>query len=97
LLEVPKTWANTIRQVFNTPLGINLGAPTRVALQSLGNTGWVIHNYNKAAVDLNLAAEGTDIDRLTNGFSEEKISAKGSKILNLKMKPRSRIWLKKMN
>jgi hypothetical protein len=96
LLEVPQGWANTIRQAFNHPLNLDLKAPARVALQPLGNSGWVIHNYNTAAVNITLTADGIDGQTFSDGFSGGKITAEG-KILTLKMEARSRIWLKKGN
>ena len=94
LLEVPQNWANTIRQAFNAALNLDLDAPTRVALQPLGNTGWVIHNYNTEAVEITLTADGINAATLTEDFSSEKISVQ-AKTLSTKLAPRSRIWIKK--
>lgn len=96
LLEVPQDWANTIRQVFDTPLEITLDAPTRVVLQPLANSGWVIHNYNREPVQVSFKADGIGQGALTNGFSGEKIDAEGESLM-LQLEPRSRIWLKKEN
>ncbi len=70
-----------------------MDAPTRVALQTLGNTGWIIHNYNKGDVEIKFTAEGSDSGKLVEKLSGEKITGQGKK-LSIKLKPRSRKWLK---
>ncbi len=47
LLEIPREWANELREAFNDPLGYELDAPTRITLQPLGPEGVVFHNYQK--------------------------------------------------
>jgi hypothetical protein len=61
LLEVPRSWANAIRDAFNAPLGLPLDAPTRVTLQPLGDTGWVLYNYNLEAVNIALNGEAMNL------------------------------------
>ena len=55
-------------------------------------SGWVIHNYNRETVHIDLSTE-----RLENGMIEDKFSGKQVKILggqiNMKIPPRSRLWL----
>ena len=90
LLKVPKEWANTIREVFNTPLNIHLDSPVKVSLQTLGNGDIVIHNYNEDKIEarLNLSEENY-VDMITNkGVSIEN----GIAIFH--MPARSRMWLK---
>jgi hypothetical protein len=90
LLKVPKNWANTIREVFNTPLNIHLDSPVKVSLQTLGNGDIVIHNYNEDKIEARLnVPEGNYVDMITNkGVSIDN----GFAIFH--MPARSRMWLK---
>ncbi|MCK5134207.1 MAG: hypothetical protein KAR19_00350 [Bacteroidales bacterium] len=92
LLEIPQTWANTLRDQFLTPLGFDFNAPTRVTFQPYGDSGWVIQNYNQETVHIDLSTEG-----LENGRIEDKFSGKQVHILegqiNMEIPPRSRLWL----
>lgn len=88
LLDLPTPWANVIRNVFNHQLQIELNAPTRITMQPMDNGDIILHNYNNEEVGLQLSVmEG---HKFMDTFTGEKVeSASG----NLKMKPRSRIWL----
>lgn len=92
LLEIPQSWVNILRDAIINPLGYNLNAPTRVTLQPYGDMGFVIHNYNKERVSIDLNIPGLD-----NGIMENKISGSQEKItsgkINLEISPRSRLWL----
>ena len=92
LLEIPEIWANTLRDVFLTPFGFDFNAPTRVTLQPYGDSGWVIHNYNRETVPVVLSLAG-----LQNGVTENTISGKRIQIdedrINMEIPPRSRVWL----
>ena len=92
LLEIPETWANTLRDQFLTPLGYKFNAPPRVAFQPCGDSGWVIHNYNRETVRIDLNAEG-----MTEGTMEDKLSGRQFKIqkgqIDLEIPPRSRVWM----
>lgn len=90
LLEIPQSWANILREVFNEKLNITLNAPTRVTMQALENGDLFIHNYNKEEVELTL--QGASFNKFRDEFEEHEIVDNG---LTLKMKPRSRVWLKK--
>jgi hypothetical protein len=92
LLEVPQSWANTIRTAFNSNLNIELDAPTRVTMQTLKDGDAVIHNYNKTAVELSLTAKESVkyFDILTG----KDIPSENGK-LKIKMAPRSRVWVSK--
>jgi hypothetical protein len=90
LLNLPETWANTIREVFNAPLNIHLEAPAKVSMQTLANGDIIIHNYNDEKIEARLkAGEGMYFDRITD---KDLSNDNGMTILN--MAPRSRIWLK---
>ena len=78
LLEIPESWANTLRTVFNQRLDISIAAPTRVALQPLGNSSLFLHNYNRSEVTVQLTGKG---------------AATLDSFRNLNMPPRSRLWL----
>jgi hypothetical protein len=93
LLKVPKEWANTIREAFNTPLNIHLDSSVKVSLQTLGNGDILIHNYNEETIPARL--------RLTDGNYVDMINNKTLSIENgtaiFEMPPRSRKWLKPKN
>ena len=52
LLEIPHVWADSLRSVFNSSLDFEMSAPTRVTVQPLDDSGWMIHNYNRIPVEL---------------------------------------------
>jgi hypothetical protein len=89
LLEVPKHWANTIREMFHIKNEPVINAPPRVTFQQLSDGNFVVHNYNqyKAMVEIQFPAESKWIDRFT-GKSLETVG----KLMNLEMTPRSIIW-----
>jgi hypothetical protein len=93
LLEIPKTWANTLRQAFNAPLGLELEAPVRIALQPLGTTGWALHNYDTTATQIKFVLNESNKGSIINGFTGDPIAVQNNSI-SLDMKPRSRVWLK---
>ena len=92
LLEIPLKWANTIRSVFNSKLDIEINAPTRVVYQPLGESGLVLHNYNRTKEKIIIKQAGISKTELSNGFTGEKIESKNDEIV-LVMEPRSRIWI----
>ncbi len=92
LLDIPKSWANTLRKAFNEKLKMELDAPTRVTMQPLKNGDLVLHNYNKQEVTLNLS--GIDFNGITDGFEAYEFEVDNNG-LTLKMKPRSRVWLRR--
>ena len=92
-MELPKSWANKLRESFTTGLDIKLDAPTRIVIQSLGKTGWVVHNYNKTKETITLTSDRLNNMELVNGFTGEIIKADNNE-LTLTLEPRSRIWIK---
>ncbi|MCK5703767.1 MAG: hypothetical protein KAI29_21565, partial [Cyclobacteriaceae bacterium] len=92
LLELPQSWANSLRGVFNEKLNIELNAPTRVTMQPLENGNIVLHNYNQHEIEIHISEleESKWVDLFQN---LELIVDSGS--TTIKMKPRSRIWLGK--
>ncbi len=92
LLEIPQTWANTLRDAFIAPFGFDFNAPVRVTLQPYGDSGWVIHNYNRESVHIEFGADG-----IRNGIIEDKFSGKQVKVhegqINMNIPSRSRLWL----
>jgi len=96
LLEIPMSWASTLRSVFLSPMGIEFNAPTRLSLQPYGTSGWVIHNYKREAVSINLSAEG-----LGNSIVEDKFSGQTQQAndghIKIELAPRSRVWLEVEN
>ncbi|MFA5819188.1 MAG: hypothetical protein WC854_07905 [Bacteroidales bacterium] len=91
LLELPKSWVNTIRSAFHSVDEPVIDAPSRVSMQQLSNRSFIIHNYNQENTTVNIrlpqAAEYVD------GFSGKTIPAEGKEI-KLEMAPRSRIWVR---
>jgi hypothetical protein len=47
MLDMPKPWARAIRHVFQGGGEVLVEAPTRVTLQPLGETGWVIQTIRR--------------------------------------------------
>ena len=90
LLEVPRAWANAIREAFNKNVPAQLDAPVRVAFQPLGEDSYVIHNYNQDPVSVELTVEGTA--QLEDVFTGELID-KNDRAFRIDMPPRSRMWL----
>ena len=92
LLEIRQDWVENIRSDFNDKLQLDMKAPTRVSLQPLGETGWLIQNYNREEKEITLKVDGAE--KLTNGFTGEKqILENGN--LRVHLKARSKIWIKK--
>jgi hypothetical protein len=89
LLEVPKNWANTIREMFHIENEPVINAPTRVTFQQLTDGSFVLHNYNqnKIKVEIQLPAESKWMDR----FTGKPLETSG-KLMNIEMTPRSVIW-----
>jgi len=90
LLNVPKNWANTIREVFNAPFNIDMDSPVKVALQTLGNGDIVIHNYNNEEVEVRLKSED---HQYVNIITNEGLSVDNGMAI-IDMPARSRMWLK---
>jgi hypothetical protein len=93
LLEIPESWANMLRQPFNSALGFELAAPTRIVVQPLEASGWLIHNYNETKGHLSLKTVEITNEKLVNGFTGKAIPHK-NKALSLTLPPRSKIWVK---
>jgi hypothetical protein len=89
LLELPQTWMNTIRSAFQSENVPVLKAPSRVTLQQLSDSSFIIHNYNQeiTSVNVSLSQTGNYIDN----FTGKPIATEGKEI-SLQMAPRSRMW-----
>ncbi|KAA3616309.1 MAG: hypothetical protein DWQ05_11255 [Calditrichaeota bacterium] len=94
LLEIPQSWANTFRGVFNQKSKVQLDAPSRICLQPLGENGWVIHNYNQSKTEFTLQAESAAGQSWRNGFTGETITPDNG-IFKYELPPRSRMWIKR--
>ncbi|MCY1719422.1 hypothetical protein OU798_03665 [Prolixibacteraceae bacterium Z1-6] len=94
LLEFPKEWVNTIRNVFNYGNEQEINAPSRVTFQQLADGSFVLHNYNKKKTTVELQLN-QDI-ALTDKFSGNKLETNGG-VLKVEMTPRSRIWCELKN
>lgn len=91
MLEVPETWANTLRQVFNFRLRLTLTGPARVTLQPLDNGDCVVQNYTFDPVTVSLSSPkllgdvkeywGRDIER-------------SGQMLRVTIPARNRAWLR---
>ena len=91
LLEVPKSWVNSIRSAFAMDEIPGMDALSRVTLQQLSNGSFIVHNYNqeKTAVLLTIPKPEEYID----GFTGNPIAGNGKEI-KVDMAPRSRMWFK---
>ncbi|MFC2125123.1 hypothetical protein ACFLU5_09950 [Bacteroidota bacterium] len=93
MLQLPIDWANIIRNVFNSPLNLELDAPVKVSMQTLANGDIVVHNYNSEEVSPTLKlASGEYIDKITG-----KDIAISEDIAILDMPARSRMWIRQKN
>jgi len=54
LLEIPRAWANEIRDAFTLPFGYSVDAPPRVTVQPLGEKGTFVVNYNEHEVSVTI-------------------------------------------
>jgi len=93
LLEIPKEWANIIRNVFTSNLDFELNAATRISVQPLGDAGWIFHNYNKTKEKIFFTKQNMGGEKLLNGFTGEIFNTNDD-TLNLSIGPRSRLWIK---
>jgi hypothetical protein len=94
LLEIPTTWANTIRNEIVSPFNFKLNAPTRIVVQPMGDSAWMFHNYNQTEIDFSFCKPSLSKVKLIDGFTGEVLSTSGD-TLRLILQPRSRIWVKK--
>jgi len=92
LLELPKTWMNTIRSAFHSDGEPILDAPSRVSMQKLMDGSFVIHNYNQEKTAVNI--QNGEAIHYIDAFSGKTIPTVGKEI-KLEMAPRSRIWFRK--
>ena len=92
LLEIPDDWANTLRDIFISPFGYDLNAPSRISFQPIGDLGYVIHNYNREKVGINLSIPNIDMGIIEDKLAGEKFDIKNGQI-TLDIPARSRVWL----
>ncbi|MEA1950308.1 MAG: hypothetical protein U9N87_02915, partial [Planctomycetota bacterium] len=91
LLEIPQSWTAAVRGAFNSPLAIHFDAPPRVTLQPLGNTAFVLCNYNLEAVAIQLKSS-TDFSKAKDKFTDAPIeSTEGG--LKLTIPSRGTVWV----
>ena len=93
LLEIPETWANTIRNEIVKPLNFELLAPTRIVVQPTGNSAFMFHNYNQLKKDFVFVKPGLSETQLINGFTGDVLPTNGD-TLKLSLQARSRMWVK---
>ena len=91
LLELPRSWMNTIRSAFHPKDEPVLDAPSRVSMQELSDHSFIIHNYNQEKTVVNIVLKEATVYK--DGFTGKPIPANGKEI-RLEMEPRSRIWVK---
>lgn len=91
LLELPRQWMKVIRAAFAADSVSVMDAPSRVAFQRLGDSSYVVHNYNREKVSITIPVNRQAA--WTDGFTGKLIRVEGNTI-PLDMAPRSRIWIK---
>jgi len=91
MLEFPRQWVNTIRDVFRSDGEPDVDAPARVSVQHLSNGDFMIHNYNQEAVEVTIQRQPAD--ELIDGLTGEPIRNVNDSI-KLDMTSRSRVWIK---
>lgn len=94
ILELPVSWTNTIRSVFNGKNIIAMEGDSRVTLQPFGKEEWMIQNYNpkETKVLIGFKKPGNYIDVLSGDTL--KVNAD---TMSIKLSGRSRKWIKGLN
>lgn len=92
LLEIPETLANTLRAAFVKPLGFDFNAPVRVSFQPFGESDYVIQNYNRKEIYIDLGFTKSEEETLTDKLSGKQFEIKNGRF-RIKMPPRSGLWL----
>ncbi|MCX7425864.1 MAG: hypothetical protein NTW96_09640 [Planctomycetia bacterium] len=92
LLELPTSWADTLRAAFTAPLGMRLEAPTRVTLQPLGRSGYVFYNYNLGPVTITFSTDDESLGRAADGFTGEPVKIV-DKTLRVEIPARTVRWI----
>jgi hypothetical protein len=93
LLELPQTWAETIRRAFNEPYGVEFNAPLRVSFQILTPSSVVVQNYNKSAVKVSYNTEKIKVKMFKDAFSGKTFTSQNGNAV-IELGPRSHVWLK---
>ena len=91
MLDIPEKWVNTIRNVFNSRLGLKMESPTRVTYQPFGINECMIQNYSEKKVEVSI--DFKDIKELINVFTGQKLHVNEGNV-TIELPARSRIWLK---
>jgi len=91
ILEIPTSWVNKIREVFNEKTVGSMDAPSRITLQPFGNGEWMIQNYNQNEAIIKLGLKNTA--KYVDVFSGRILTPEQDGLV-LKMAGRSRVWLK---
>lgn len=91
LLELPRHWANTLRQVMSPGFGYGLDAPARVMCQQLDGAGWVLQNHRPEPAELRL---NTRQDRpLLDVFAGAEVPVEEG-VADLRIEPDARLWVR---
>jgi len=93
LLEIPADWAQVVRRVFQSAGDVTLLGPTRVTLQPLGRTAWVLQNYNLEPVTVRLQFGPSPPQLLRDELSGAAYPVTDSG-LALRLPARGRVWLR---
>ncbi len=96
LLEIPPTWANILRNELCSALDFDLLAPTRIAVQPMGEKAWVFHNYNQTLEEFTFIKKGLSRSTLVNAVTNQMVKTTGD-TLRVTLSPRSRIWIKSID
>jgi hypothetical protein len=92
IASLPEEAANVLRDAFMGKLNIQLNAPSRVALQLLGERDFVVHNFNATPAAIKLTAETFKGATYTDKLTATPVTVTGNTI-DLTLQPRTRVWL----
>lgn len=95
VLNLPEDWLTVIRQSFNSPLGVLLQSPSRLAVHQFGENNWVLSNFNDHEVALGLQIAGESGPDFLEVFTKTKLQTSGN-TLKLKVPKRTYFWLKRL-
>lgn len=90
MLNLPSTWVNKLRDVFNTKLSLAVDAAPRITVQPFGSDEIMLQNYNDHEVVVKLK---TSRSEWMNVMTGTKMSVQDG-TLSVVIPSRSRVWMR---